>query len=178
MKKYVFKAYSETFPELFQTQKTLIASLVTEALAIEHIGSTAIPNLGGKGIIDIAIAIDKKDTQIVSEKLQNLGFEFRAPHSNPERLFFRADLPDKMEGIRRYHIHLTYFESPDWKRFIAFRDHLRNHPKDAEEYAAIKKMAAETSQEDGEKYRKLKEPLFKKIEALTTFQSDPISQSI
>lgn len=178
MQKYVFKAYSDTFPGLFQTQKDLIASSVTEALAIEHIGSTAIPNLGGKGIIDIAIAIDKKDTQTVLEKLEKLGFEFRAPHSNLERLFFRADLQDLIEGIRRYHIHLMYFESPDWKRFIAFRDHLRNHPEDAEEYAALKKMAAETSQEDGEKYRKIKEPLFKKIEALTSFQTDPICQSM
>ena len=50
VKKYVFKPYSKIFPELFQKEKERISPNLKEALAIEHVGSTAVPGLGGKGI--------------------------------------------------------------------------------------------------------------------------------
>ena len=166
MQKYVFKPYNNNFPDLFNKEKERIAALI-KAIAIEHVGSTAIPNLGGKGIIDIAIAINKKDTNSVLSQLQSLGYEYRPIHSTPDRLFLRIDLPDTEEGIRRYHVHLTYTESNDWKEFIAFRDYLRSHPEEAQKYAEIKKKAATEANHDGEKYRKIKEPIFKKINSLT-----------
>jgi GrpB-like predicted nucleotidyltransferase (UPF0157 family) len=61
MKKYVFKPYSKIFPELFHKEKERITSNVNLRLIIEHIGSTAAPGVDGKGIIDIAIAVDKED---------------------------------------------------------------------------------------------------------------------
>jgi len=163
MKKYVFKPYSESFPALFQREKERIASLVKTALAIEHIGSTAVPHLGGKGIIDIAIAINRKDADLTSEQLRALGYEFRQVHSTPDRLFFRIDLPDLEEGVRRYHVHLTCFESNDWKEFIAFRDYLKANPEECQKYEEIKKNAAIEANHEGEKYRKLKEPLFNEV---------------
>jgi GrpB-like predicted nucleotidyltransferase (UPF0157 family) len=60
MKKYVFKPYSKNFPELFQKEKERIVSNLNLPLVIEHIGSTAVPGLGGKGIIDIGIATDRR----------------------------------------------------------------------------------------------------------------------
>ena len=163
MKKYVFKPYNKKFPALFEAEKKRIASQVKNKLIIEHIGSTAIPNLGGKGIIDIAIAAEKSELESISEQLQKMGYEFRAPHSTPEKLYFRADLPDREEGIRRYHIHLMPHGSEDWKGFIAFRDYLRNHPDEAEKYAALKKQAASDAEEDGKKYRAQKDPLIQDI---------------
>ncbi len=129
----------------------------------EHVGSTAIPDLGGKGIIDIAIAVNKKEMDLVLKKLQKLGYAFSPTGSTLDRLFFSMDLPDKEEGIRRYHIHLTYPESKDWKGMIGFRDYLKNHPEEAQKYAEVKKRAANVVNEDGAKYRKMKEPTFKKI---------------
>ena len=163
MKKYVFKPYNPIFPELFQQEKERIASLVKSALAIEHVGSTAIPDLGGKGIIDIAIAVHQEDMGSVTKELQNLGYEFRPAFSTPDRAYFVIDLPDPAEGIRRYHVHLTYPESDDWKGLIEFRDYLRNHPKEAQEYAELKRKAVLEADQDGKKYRKLKEPMFQKI---------------
>ena len=162
MEKYVFKPYSKIFPELFQREKERIASIVTVALAIEHVGSTAVPDLGGKGIIDIAIAVPKQDMPVVTAQLQNLGYEFRPNYSTPDRAYFVIYLPDPEEGSRRYHVHLTYPESSDWEGLIGFRDYLRGHPEEAQEYAEIKKKAALEANHDGEKYRKLKEPMFKK----------------
>jgi GrpB-like predicted nucleotidyltransferase (UPF0157 family) len=163
MRKYVFKPYSENFPELFVKEKQRIISHIRKSMVIEHIGSTAVPNLGGKGIIDIAIAVDKNEMNSVSEQLQKLGYEFRPMHGSLVSIFLRADLPDPQEGIRRYHIHLTYPQSKDWEDFIDFRDYLRTHPDEAPSYAELKKKAAEEVNEDGAKYRAIKEPIFRKI---------------
>jgi GrpB-like predicted nucleotidyltransferase (UPF0157 family) len=163
MKKYVFKPYSNIFPTLFEKEKARITSHVKKLIAIEHVGSTAIPNLGGKGIIDIAIAVHKQDMEPVSKQLQGLGYEFRPTFSTPDRFYFVIYLPDSEETTRRYHVHLTYPENNEWKEFIEFRDYLKAHPKEAQEYAEIKRKAATDAHHEGEKYRKLKDPVIKKI---------------
>lgn len=137
MKKYVFKPYSKTFPALFQKEKERISAGIQTDAVIEHMGSTAVPNLGGKGIIDIAIAVKKEDLITVTKQLQHLGYEFRPTFSTPDRLYFVIYLPDLEEGTRRYHVHLTYPENREWKEFLVFRDHLRSHPEAMQEYAKI-----------------------------------------
>jgi GrpB-like predicted nucleotidyltransferase (UPF0157 family)/predicted GNAT family acetyltransferase len=166
MSKYVFKPYSKIFPDLFNKEKGRIAPFLKRALAIEHIGSTSVCNLGGKGIIDIAIAVNKEDMDTTSQQLQSLGYEFRPTFSTPDRLYFIIYLPDPEEGNRRYHVHLTYPESSDWKGFISFRDYLRAHPEEVQEYAEMKKRAAREANQEGNLYRKIKEPIFQKIKSL------------
>lgn len=163
MKKYVFKPYSKIFPELFQKEKDRIVPHLKGVLAIEHVGSTAVPGLGGKGIIDIAIAVNKANLDSTSKQLQDQGYEYRPSFSTSDRFYFITYLPDPEEGTRRYHIHLTYPESNEWKELIAFRDYLRHHPEAVQEYAALKQQAAQEANDDGRRYRQLKEPMFKKI---------------
>jgi GrpB-like predicted nucleotidyltransferase (UPF0157 family) len=163
MKKYIFKPYSNAFPTLFDREKERIFSHIKGDLVIEHVGSTAVPDLGGKGIIDIAIAVDQKEMDSVSKQLQALGYEFRPEYSTPDRLYFIIYLPDLEEGKRRYHIHLTYLTSQEWKDLIFFRDYLRTHPEEAKKYAELKEKAANESKEVGEKYRMLKDPMIRKI---------------
>lgn len=169
MKKYVFRQYSTIFPELFLKEKSRIASHINLDAQIQHIGSTAVPGLGGKGVIDIGIAIDRKEMKTVSEQLQGIGYEFRPVFSTPDRLYFITYLPDAEEPSRRYHIHLTYPDNKEWKEFLGFRDYLINHPKDLQEYADLKEKAALASDGQGEKYRDLKEPLINKIKDLLKF---------
>lgn len=163
MKKYVFKPYSKIFPQLFDAEKKRIAGIIGTTAIIEHVGSTAVPGLGGKGIIDIAIAVDKKDLEIISRQLRDLDYEYRPAFSSSDRLYFIAHLPDPEEETRRYHVHLTYHENPEWKRFIGFRDYLKSHPGVSKEYAEIKREAAMDANHDGEKYRKFKESIIQKI---------------
>jgi len=172
MSKYTFKPYRMIFPQLFEKEKERIVLHVKSILKIEHIGSTSIPDLGGKGIIDIAIATKKEDMENASRGLQELGYEFRPSFSTADRFYFVIDLPDLEAGKRRYHVHLTYPESPDWKGFIEFRDYLRTHPEAVQEYAEIKKQAAAEAGQVGTHYRKLKEPIFEKIRSKTSNQSD------
>ena len=167
MKKYVFKSYNKIFPEIFEKEKEKICDFIEETILIEHVGSTSIPNLGGKGIIDIAIAVRKQDMDSVSKQLQDLGYEFRPVFSTPDRLYFIIHRPDSEQEIRRYHIHLTYPENNEWKEFLSFRDYLRNHPNELREYAELKLKAALEADDDGERYRKIKEPIFEKIRSLS-----------
>ncbi len=163
MKKYVFKPYSKIFPELFAKEKARIASHINLTLAIEHVGSTAVPGLGGKGIIDIAISANKQDLETVKQRLEELGYEFRAAFSTDERLYFIIYLPDPEDKARRYHVHLMPKDSKEWQEFIQFRDTLRSDPQAAQEYAVLKQQAAAHANQDGESYRAHKKPMFKKI---------------
>ncbi len=167
MSKYVFKPYNPLFPDLFNKEKARIAPHLDSPISIEHVGSTAVPGLGGKGIIDIAIAVDKSRIERVKSELQELGYEFRPSFSTPDRFYFVTYLADPEEGSRRYHIHLTYPSCKEWKALIGFRDYLRTHLEAVEEYANIKKQAAKMANQDGEQYRKMKEPIFQKINAFT-----------
>lgn len=167
VKKYVFKTYSKIFPELFQKEKERISPSLKDALAIEHVGSTAVPGLGGKGIIDIAIVVSKANMDSISKELQRLGYEYRPSFSTPSRFYFIIYLPDPEEESRRYHIHLTYPENNEWKELIGFRDYLRHHPEELQEYAELKKQAALEANHDGDRYRKVKAPVFEKIRLIT-----------
>lgn len=167
MNKYIFKPYSKIFPQLFDAEKKRIACAIQAPAVIEHIGSTAVPNLGGKGIIDIAIAVDKNAIENVSKQLKSIGYEFRPSFSTSERLYFVIHLPDPEEGTRRYHVHLTYPTSSEWMEFLDFRDRLRNHPEEARKYGDIKKQAALESNQDGKMYRELKAHIFHKSHVKT-----------
>jgi GrpB-like predicted nucleotidyltransferase (UPF0157 family) len=163
MKKYVFKPYSNKFPKLFEMEKQRLLAEIKNQVLIEHVGSTAVPGLGGKGIIDIAIGAKKSEFEELTAKLQALGYEFRPHFSTPDRLYFIIFLPDEDEGTRRYHLHLMAPECTEWKEMLYFRDYLKAHPEEAKHYADLKKNASEEVNEEGEKYRALKAPFFKKI---------------
>ncbi len=165
MSKYTFKPYSAIFPILFREEKERIAPHLPNDSLIEHIGSTAVPGLGGKGIIDIAVAVDKESMEGACKELQKLGYEFRPSFSTPDRFYFIIHLPDPEEGSRRYHLHLTYPKNKEWKEFIGFRDFLRSHPEALKEYAHLKEKAALETDQNGEKYRKMKAPLIEKFNA-------------
>ena len=163
MKKYVFDPYDHIFPILFEKEKKRILAQINKALHIEHVGSTAVPGLGGKGIIDIAILAKKNDMAEISRALQRvLGYEFRPSFSTSDRLYFVIYLPDPKKKTRRYHIHLTHPDSPIWQELIGVRDYLKHHPDAVKEYAKIKQQAVQNQQE-GEAYRKIKDPFLKKI---------------
>lgn len=162
MKKYIFKPYTSLFIDLFEKEKLQLL-LLKDVWMIEHIGSTAIPNLGGKGIIDIGIAAGKSTWESLSKKLLALDYEFRVSGCTEDRLFFKKDVCELDNQVQRYHLHLTCPFSQEWINLIKFRDCLRQDPLLVQEYAALKKNAVEEADGNGEKYRKLKEPLFQKV---------------
>ncbi len=169
MEKYVFRPYNPIFIKLFEKEKKRLQVYLGENVLVEHIGSTAVPGLGGKGFIDIAVA-GGESLSSLSTKLQEVGYEYRPDASTDERWFFKNELPDPLQETRRYHIHLTSHGSKDWKEMLAFRDYLRTHKDAVEKYAAIKNKAASISNQEREIYVKTKDPVILEIiqEALKT----------
>ncbi len=156
MFKYVFRPYDPIYPKRLTREKNRLKKFLGKDVLIEHIGSTSIPGMGGKGIIDIAVAASSKNDLLeVSSKLVEIGYYYNQEDGTEDRWFHGRKVSDK----ERYHLHLTFRGSKDWKEMISFRDYLKTHPEDFKKYEEIKKMAVETANQDKEIYIKIKEPM-------------------
>ncbi len=161
MKKYKFRKYPSNINQLFEKEKDNLQKILPKSSQIEHTGSTSVPGLKGKGILDILLIVDKKlflkTSNILSEnkyvKMINAGDE--------DRISFQRDYL-KSFGKRRVHLHLTYKDSKTAKETIKFRDNLRKSKKLVVEYEKIKKHAVKTCNGRGKVYRELKKEFMNK----------------
>lgn len=162
MKKYKFGPYNKKFPLLFRREKLKLINILPKGIQIEHIGSTAVPGLRGKGLIDIIIGVPKNKLSRIKSYLEKAGYEFRPNAGDKNRLFFRKDYSFRGK-IRRIHIHLTQYLSKDWLETIAVRDYLRNNKREAKRYEKIKRKAIKIAKGDGAKYRKSKKNYLRRL---------------
>lgn len=119
---------------------------------VEHIGSTAVPNLGAKPIIDIMVAVSHlSDAEKCIEPLEHIGYDYVPEYedSMPERRYFHKGEPPKEQ---HYHLHMVELACDFWKRHLLFRDYLRTHPEIAQEYYELKKRLANEYRSDREGY--------------------------
>ncbi len=159
MKKYKFDNYKDSYPLLFEKEKERLRRRIPNS-KVEHIGSTSIMGLGGKGIIDILISVPKKEITDTKNKLIHEGYIFKKSGGDKDRLFF-----EKNYGIfkkRRVHIQLTYNNSNIWKKSIKFRNILRKNKKLREEYSMIKETAIKLNKE-GKEYRDFKREFIERV---------------
>lgn len=87
-KKYVFRKYNPKVRTFFSSEKKKLLKLLGVKSKIEHIGSTSIPGLGGKGILDIVIGISKTKIAGAKSKLENFGYEFRLSGGDSRETIF------------------------------------------------------------------------------------------
>lgn len=125
---------------------------------IQHVGSTAIPSIKAKPIIDIAIAVDDFNEILAFEKdLKNEGFYYR-PNSDlgKQLLFASGSYYEGTGNLQTHFIHIVKTESMDWINYINFRDYLNNNLSVAKEYETLKEsLALQFSIDNGrEKYLK------------------------
>ncbi|MDP1574666.1 MAG: GNAT family N-acetyltransferase [Coxiellaceae bacterium] len=162
------------WPSLAKTEMKLIKSLFPNGLIldIQHVGSTAIPNISAKPIIDIQIAVNSLDiAKIVSVPLlQKLGYEYWAENPDQTRMFFAKGMPPYGDK-RTHHVHIVQPSSHHWHGKIAFRDYLIKHPEAAKEYEALKNKLAVEHKFDREKYTDEKAEFVNKILSKVTSQS-------
>ncbi len=163
MKKYEFRSYNPNSPQIYQDERVRLSQFLIGNYQIEHIGSTAVLGLGGKGIIDIMINVPKEKMEDISNQAQKAGYIFRPLASTETRLFLRTNYPEDFEGKNVFHLHVTFQDSADWKEAIVFRDYLRTHSKDLKRYAKIKQQAVQKANQSTEKYKNIKEDLIKEI---------------
>lgn len=158
--KIIVVPYDPQWPKLFsQLAAALRNALGGTALRIDHIGSTSIPGLDAKPIIDVQISVKSFDPlDLYRIPLETLGYTFRA--DNPERTkrYFR-----EAPGHRRTHIHVRQAGSWSEQFALLFRDYLRTHAEDAQRYAALKYQLAAQYGEDRLGYVAGKEPFIWEI---------------
>lgn len=159
MQKVKLFPYNKKFSEIFQKEKRSILKILSD-VEIHHIGSTAVPNLGGKGMIDIMIAIkDWRKNKSTVNLLKELGFT----HIHPEekrRIFLSRIGPTKYGDI---HIHLVEKNSEGYREMLFFRDYMRTHEKEAQEYLKTKQQSLKKYKADRNKYTISKEKYIKEI---------------
>ena len=143
--------YDDRWPDLFDAESTRLVDAVTAAglpgLAIEHVGSTAVPGLAAKPILDIAAGRppDILPTTYIPA-LESLGYIYRGDGGLPGREFFRRGM------LRSHHLHLVELGGPHWDRYLRFRDALRAAPAVRDAYADLKRALAGQFPRDREGY--------------------------
>ena len=131
------------------------------AIDIEHVGSTSVEGLSAKPIIDIDVVIE--DNTVLKDAVAALGragYEHEGDLGIPGREAFRYE---GKEHLRTHHLYVCPKDSPELKRHIAFRDHLRSHPEAVKEYSRIKEKGAALFPDDMDKYIEYKSPFIEKI---------------
>jgi GrpB-like predicted nucleotidyltransferase (UPF0157 family) len=152
--------YDEQWPILFQEYARNIRSTLGEAaLRIDHIGSTSVPNLAAKPIIDIQISVYSfEPIDLYKVPLENIGYIFHSDNPDLTKRYFR-----EKPGDRRTHIHVRKSGSWSEQYSLLFRDYLRCHPHDCERYANMKYKLMLTYRNERHKYVEAKSPLIWEI---------------
>lgn len=158
--------YDPNWPRLFAEERGRLARVVPagQILAIEHAGSTAIPGLAAKPIIDIFIAaasIEVARTTLV-EPIKTLGYVYWEENPDKDRMFFVKGMPPYGER-RTHHIHIFEPTSEFWQRALAFRGYLREDTDEVYRYEQLKRSLAIRYRSDREAYSRAKDEYVKAV---------------
>ena len=158
--------YNPEWPGRFDEIKELFYSTFGGKIAgIEHIGSTSVPGLGAKPIIDVLLGVNRlSDAEDIIPAMEQLGYEYVFKYEDimPERRYFVKYLNDTGKSI--HHIHSVEINSDFWVRHLLFRDYLREHPAVRDEYFELKKKLAAIDWEDKMGYTDAKTDFIREIE--------------
>ncbi len=172
-RKYHFSDYDPNWVNEFNSIKYFLSEVFKEkAVLIEHIGSTSIPGMKAKPIIDVLVTVntmedftDEKDLMVKSG--YDWGENYIAPNS---LLFFKVGPEDE----KTENIHVVEKGSAKEKQFIVMRDYLRQHPNKVEEYSNLKEKNREKYPDDYPAYREAKYPFLAKLE-LEAYEWDELN---
>jgi GrpB-like predicted nucleotidyltransferase (UPF0157 family) len=157
--------YDPLWPALYEEEKERILAVVGDlVVTMEHIGSTAVPGLGGKPIIDIMPGVRSlTDVEQCIEPLAGIGYEYVPEYNEviPERRYFHKGPPE----ADTFHLHMVEPTSDFWGRHLLFRDWLRAHPEDAQEYYRLKVELAARFGRDRDGFTDAKTPFIESIVA-------------
>lgn len=159
----IIAPYDPAWPEKFEKEANMLRDLLGDlAVQIHHIGSTAVPGLAAKPIIDILLEVSNLDAlDDHSDGFLTLGYEPKGAFGIPGRRYFR-----KGADRRTHHIHAFRTGDPNLDRHLSFRDYLIAHPEVATAYGDIKKEAARRANNHIEAYGSVKGPFIKKHEQI------------
>jgi GrpB-like predicted nucleotidyltransferase (UPF0157 family) len=169
-------AYDRDWPNKFEAERHLLIHAIGAWLvagSLEHIGSTAVPDLDAKPVIDIMAGVESLDrSRAALEVLERYHYCY-APYRTEVMHWLCKPSP----AHRTHHLHLVPLGSPLWIEQLAFRDYLRTHADVAREYASLKRTLAAAHRFDREAYTAAKAPFVRRVlvEALRVRQGAPCS---
>ena len=136
----VVKGYDPAWPRLFEKLRGRVLDALGEELVVtvEHVGSTAVPGLAAKPVVDIdAVVSSTEDVPLAIERLERAGYRHEGDLGIPGREAFEPPV-----GVPWHHLYVLPAGGEELRRHLAFRDHLRAHPREAAAYADLKREAA------------------------------------
>ncbi|MBB4846247.1 GrpB-like predicted nucleotidyltransferase (UPF0157 family) [Paucibacter oligotrophus] len=140
-------AHKPEWPQAFAAEAARLSGLMAdEMLALHHIGSTAIPGISAKPIIDMLMVV--RDVDALDRRAQALldqGYEAMGEYGIAGRRYFRKS---DGAGRRSHHLHCFAAGSAEVGRHLAFRDYLRSHPDEAQAYGLLKQALAQRFADD------------------------------
>jgi GrpB-like predicted nucleotidyltransferase (UPF0157 family) len=137
--------YQPAWPRLFEEEAERIRAACGDRLVgIEHIGSTSIPGLAAKPILDIMpLLVSFEEGFDIVPNMEGLGYEYKGEYGIPRRHYFVKGTP------RTHHVHMYEADDDEVVRHLLFRDYLREYADTAAEYESLKRrLAAEVPRED------------------------------
>lgn len=140
--------YDEEWPRIFEELSSVVRRAVGDiAVAIEHVGSTAVPGLAAKPVVDMDLVVEETDVATAIERLAGIGYEHRGDLGIPMREAFGAP-----GGTPEHNLYVCPRQSPALANHIALRDHLRADPDAARAYGELKRRLAEEFPHDIDGY--------------------------
>ena len=164
----IIKEYNPEWPKEFETIRShLLDVLGSHTIRIDHIGSTSVPGLGAKDVIDIQITAQELSPKII-RKMVNAGYEHMGniTHDhvplgeNSEPKLWEKLVFVQPQGQRRANIHVRVEGNPNQRYPLLFRDYLRTHPNSAKSIELIKREIAKRHADDIEAYYDIKDPVY------------------
>ncbi|ASS69150.1 GrpB family protein [Paenibacillus sp. RUD330] len=153
--------YDPSWQMEYESEKAhILAALAGESIRVEHIGSTSVPGLAAKPILDIAVGVEQlavADSFI--QPLAALGYEYVPKPQFPERRFFRRG----QWGKGTHHLHVYEIGSKEWKDNLLFRDSLRSDSGLLRQYAELKADLASRHPDDRAAYTAHKGPFIRTV---------------
>jgi GrpB-like predicted nucleotidyltransferase (UPF0157 family) len=146
--------YDPSWPDQFEQERRLLTGILADWVkgGIEHVGSTAVPGLDAKPVIDIMVGVGSLEaSRDAISVLEQNGYSY-APYRPDVMHWFCKPSP----AFRTHHLHLVPYNSPLWKERLIFRNYLRSHLEVAREYAELKYRLAEQYRFDREAYTEAK----------------------
>ena len=143
------EAHDSSWRDAYREESQRLRNLVGDRVeAIEHVGSTAIPRLPAKPIIDVLVVVSDGQTDAVAAELGANGYHRRPNDDVPDRVVLARGPPD----CRTHYLSLVKADSDCHREQVAFRDDLRDHPDVAAAYAALKRELAAAHPENRDAY--------------------------
>lgn len=138
------------------------AALGENVVAIHHIGSTSIPGIYAKPVIDMLVEVDDiAEVDARGVEMETIGYEVMGEFGIRGRRYFRKD---NDERIRTHQIHVFETGSPQIERHLAFRDYMIAHPHHAQEYSALKHTLADKHADSADAYMDAKDGFIKEMD--------------